>query len=436
MNRALAEAIVRVLSVRGPAENRLEALRRFDITDWHRTLSWLDDSALALYLLEAVGHAGRDDALPVAIHARLTDNLQANRERVAAMKPEFQRLNRHLDAAGVEYAVLKGFALIPSYCPDAALRSQYDYDYLVSAATLDRAQSALEELGYLRKVQSPGHEPEGVSLLAARGANPAWHGDSYTQALTRGIELHTKLWEYSADGVDVGAPPDALARKHSATWAGLQFPTLCNPDALLFQILHAFHHLLDHWCRLSCFLEIARFLNHRRFDNGFWEQFRERVHRLRHVPEITGLVFAMSRLLFDAPVPEDVGRWAPAPPVLALWVEHYGFTWALAPFPGSKLSLFVHREFVDDARTWRAIRRARLFPWHRPAQVVESLKQEDATRVANWKARAEQWRFVAGRARFHLGALLEFGRHVASWKSMVRQEARSSAVQSGFSSGP
>jgi hypothetical protein len=427
MNRALAQGIVRALGVTGVPRDRLRAVQGFNAADWQRTLAWLDDSALGLYLLDAVeraGAGGPGGTLPAAIRTRLAQNLESNRLRLAAMKGEFRALNWHLDAAGAEYAVLKGFALVPDYCPDAALRSQYDYDYLVSPRTAASAEAALENLGYCRKVQSPGHEPEGVSLMAPRPLGPpAADGGFYSASLARGVELHTKLWEYDADGVRVETPPDVLERRQPAAWEGLSFPALDGTDALLFQVLHAFHHLLDHWCRLSCFLEIARFLDRRHADSDFWERFRARVQPLGYAPEVTGLVLAMAGSLFDAPLPREVSRWAAPPPAVSLWVQHYGLDWALAPFPGSKLSLFVHAAFVEDAHTWRRIRRARLFPWHRPAQVVGA-GDPAVSPVAAWKSRAEQWRFVLGRARFHFGALCEYGRHLRRWNRMVRAGGR------------
>jgi hypothetical protein len=421
MNRALARAIVRTLAVSKQAEDRLRALQSFSAADWRKTLYWLDDSALALYVFDAVERAGAGEVLPSAVHARLGRNLEDNRRRMAAMKEEFQLLNRHLDLAGAEYAVLKGFALGPDYCPDATLRSQYDYDYLVSPATMARAQSAIEALGFFRKVQSPGHEPEGVSLLAPPTATIGPDAGLYSASLARGVELHTKLWEYSAAGVDIEAPPDALDCRHPASRDDLNFPVLADVDALLFQVLHAFHHLLDHWCRLSCFLEIARFLEGRHCDAVFWESLRERVQRLRHVPEVTGLVFRMASILFDAPVPSEVSLWAKPSATASLWARHYGFDWALAAFPGSKLSLFVHRAFVDDADVWRAIRRRRLFPWHRPARVVETGDLESSTTGGVWEGRREHWEFVLGRARFHLRGVLDYAWHLPSWRRLTGQ---------------
>lgn len=448
MNRKLAQGIVRTLGVSGPAEERLGALTGFGKADWQGTLPWLDDSALGLYLLARVAGAGQAPILPVAIRARLERNLEANRQRLEAMKVEFSSLNRHLEASGVEYAVLKGFALVPEYCPDAALRSQYDYDYLVRPENLPAAQAALGTLGYSRKTQSPGREPEGVSLLAAQPLTLPERGtDYYSSALPRRVELHTRLWEYDADGVRVDVPKDVLDPGRVRLWEGLHFPVLADVDALWFQSLHAFHHVLDYWCRLAGFLEIAHFLVHRQTDRRFWQHFQARVAGNKHLSEVVGLVFAMTAALFEAPIPREVSDWTASVPALSLWVQHYATDWALTPFPGSKLSLFVHREFVADARVWRTVRWHRLFPLHRPAQVAESpdlVAAESANPATSgpprngvplptrkWTARLNQWRYLAGRVKFHFGALLSYGWHLPGWKRLSRGASKSVVAGDG-----
>lgn len=152
----------------------------------------------------------------------------------------------------------------------------------------------------------------------------------------------------------------------------MRFPALADDDALLFQVLHAFHHMLDHWCRPSCFLEIAYCVARQHASASFWDRFRSRVEDRRYLPEIAGLVFSMATMLFGAPVPDEVARWSAQRSVLSLWVREYGERWAIALFPGSKLSLFMHREFVGDPVVWRSVRRSRLLPLHRAAQVAEA----------------------------------------------------------------
>ena len=55
-------------------------------------------------------------------------NLAANRERIRRIKAAFWRVQETLDAAGIEFVVLKGFANWERYWADPELRLQYDLD--------------------------------------------------------------------------------------------------------------------------------------------------------------------------------------------------------------------------------------------------------------------------------------------------------------------
>ena len=419
MNRPLAQCIVEALCVSGSSEDCLARLGSFGLGDWQRTLPWLDDSGLALYLLERISHSEFHNAFPVRIEARLRRNLASNQQRVAEMKREFASLNLGLEAAGVEYAVLKGFALAPDYCPDAALRTQYDYDYLVHPKSVKIAQQTLRAAGYSQKIKSPGFQPAGESLFANQPLSlPLPDHDFYSVNIPRAVELHVSLWQTERDMIGLEAPEDALDRKRTGSWDSLRFPVLAEDDGLIFQSLHAFQHLLSYWCRPSWFLEIAHFMAKRRSDEAFWEQFRSRVNNRRCLPEIVALVFSMAETLFGAPVPAQVRTWLAAnlPSALSLWVRRYGRKCALAGFPGSKLTLFVHREFIHDPAIWKKVQRGRLLPFHRPAHVTEP---GNPSLTSHWKASWDQWRFVLRRFQFHLGALLSYGWELPRWKRIL-----------------
>jgi hypothetical protein len=314
-----------------------------------------------------------------------------------------------LEEAGVKYAVLKGFALIPDFCSDAALRVQYDYDYLVHPESVSTAQSILHAAAYSQKAKSPGFQPTGETLFAAEPLSlPAPDEDFYSPDIPRDVEVHLDLWQTGRDMINLEVPQNVLDRTRMANCEGLSFPALAEDDALLFQVLHTFQHILAYWCRLSCFLEIAYFIKRRQSDAGFWELFRSRISSHRRLPEIAALVFAMAETLFGAPVPADVRNWLTPylPRALSFWVHRYGRNWAFARFPGSKLSILVHREFIDDPAVWRTVAWARLFPFHRPAHVAEPCNPSLESR---WKAKWQQGCFVLRRLQFHLHALLSLG---------------------------
>lgn len=416
MNRDLALVIVRSLAVGGPAESSLDALKAFNDRDWRGTFAWLDDSGLALELLALVERTSRNAVLPRWVADDLRIRLANNRSRFYHMKREFDSLNRAIELAGVEFLVLKGFSLVPEYVPDAELRSQYDYDYLVAPRSFETAQRVLEAASLHRKI--PDGNEQGTALFAGEALDCSATGEEwYGAQIPRRVELHVKLWEHGRDAVNVQSPHDVLERKRFATWEGLRFPVLADEDALVFQCLHAFHHILDYWCRPSCFLEIARFLNGRSSDDGFWEILRSRTYGVRHVREIAAFVFALASGLFGAPIPRGfaLDGSTPCSRALALWVHRYGLDWCLARFPGSKLSLFVHRELVEEP-AWSEVLRGRLLPVRRPALVAEAA---EPNLKSNLRARWQQWRFGVARAWHHAAGLASYFWNVRGWHRLL-----------------
>ena len=414
MNGVLIHAIVESLRVSGPGEESLARFGAFTERDWKETLPWLDESGLGLYLLNRLSETDKLPALPTSIQARLQEDLEANCRRVAAMREEFRSLLRALTAGGVDFLVLKGFALVPDFCPDATLRTQYDYDFLVHPNSESAAHLALQAQGYSRKDQNPGFQKDTESLYTAEPLSAAQDDSGfYSINIPRAVELHGSLWESNREMISLDMPTSALDCKRPSNWRGLRFPVLAEHDALILQSSHAFQHILNYWCRPSCFLEIAHFLEKRRFDAAFWEQLRLRVEAHKHLPQVMGLVFSMAELLFKAPLPPEAADWTTAtlPHMLSSWVERHGRGWALTRFPGSKLSLLVHREFIDDPKAWKQVERTRLFPFHRPARIAEAGEQGLGAR---WRARCEQSRFVGSRAIFHLRGLLEYTSAVVS----------------------
>lgn len=429
MNRALALCVIKSLSVsRDPLEN-LAHLGKFSEHDWDHTYSWLDDGGLALHLLDRLKRAGSEDLLPAAVRAKLRRRLASNRQRLCEMRQEFARLNSYLDEVRIDYAVLKGFSLVPDYCPDAVLRSQYDYDYLVHPRSLAKAQRVLRAEGF-SSIRQSLYEPAGVTRFVSQPSGlPFSHQDHYSREIPRAVELHLSLWEPNREMIAIEAPLGALDRKRLITWEGLRFPVLADEDVLVFQSLHAFHHLLDYWCRLSCFLEIAYCVARRRSDPSFWNRFLSRLSGCTVLPDAVSLVFSMARMLFEAPVPPGVpqGTSAQRSRNLDLWIQRHGKDWALASYPGSKLSLFVHREFVDDSRSWRTVKWGRLLPFHRPARVSSA---RDATVRSACQAAWSQCHFALARVAFHTRAALGYAWHAHAWNRTLyrlQQENRSYA---------
>jgi len=387
MSGIFARRIADALSVSGSPDVLVRNLSVFGQDDWKRAQDWLDQSGLALGFWDRVKRLGAEEAVPREIRARLERIFAEHRLRVAGMAEEFDSINRSFERAGIEYAVLKGFALTPEYAPDARLRTAYDYDYLLSPDSLEQAAQPLSMEGYVHRREDENH-----SLRYTRSAiTPRLSPQSealYSPALERAVELHTRLWDPELLMIPLPLPNDFLARRRLRHWQGLSFYSLAEEDELTFQVLHAFRHILTNWCRLSVFLEIARFLAGRASDSAFWGRFWERIRNAPPLPEMTGVVFSLAARLFGATLSAviDTQIMQTLPHPLRLWVDRYGYDSALANLTENKYALFLHREFVPDEAAWQAMRRKRLLPLQRPNRAARASSSKLSARLAaGWK---------------------------------------------------
>jgi hypothetical protein len=403
VNRVLAREIAGCLRVSGSPTEHLKNLASFSLSDWERAEEWLDHSGVALWFWDRLTKLGARDAVPPETAARMERILREHSIRVTCMAEEFDSINRSLANAGVQYAVLKGFALIPDYAPEARLRTAYDFDYLLPPDSMVRADQPLRSEGYIHR-----HEDEGHSLRYTRSAGtprPFPRDYLYSAALARAVELHTRLWDLEPLMIPLPLPEDFLARKRLRKWQGLSFYSLAEDDELMFQVLHAFRHVLRNWCRLCTFYEIALFLARRSSDSAFWQSFWQRIRNIPLLPEMAGVVFSLAARLFGAQAPSliDVEILRPMRYPLLLWVRRYGCDSALANLADNKYALFLHHEFVPDEATWAGVLRWRLLPIQRPNRAARASSPKVTARLAaGWS----QATYVARRLSHHsLGAL-------------------------------
>ncbi len=440
MNRALARKIVACLRVSDPAEPRGDWLTGFPRREWQRTLEWLDHSGLALLFWNRAKALGAESAIPYEVGAQLDRSLAHHRLRVGAMLKEFDSINRCLEAAGLRYAALKGFALIPAYCPDIFLRTTYDYDYLLPQESMGRAEQVLQSIGYRRKPERDEHSA--VYFHENRPlCTPLSRDDLYSAGFPRTVELHDGLWAPDELKIPLELPEAPLAFRRlrhihrlqvdsgvrSELEPAVSFYSLCEEDELVFQILHAFRHILSNWCRLCSFLEIAYFVKDRSQDAAFWERFCERTRGCGAMRDMAGVVFALAERLFGAETPSAVAADTiqGLRTSLVLWVQAYGSDSALANFSDNKFSLFLHREFIKDEALWREVRRSRLFPLQRPSRAAEPSSPRLSSRLlAAWK----QGIYTGRRLRHHLVAAARYGIESRRWERARARGARSAAL--------
>lgn len=428
VRRMLAHAVVDSLRFSGDTAEHLRELKNFHHREWEHTLPWLHDAGLALYFLQKLRQADATDSVPPPVLLRLEHNLTANKARVAFMSQQFNSLNQKFDAIGVKYAAVKGFALVPEFCPDASLRHQSDCDYLVDDESLSTATHIVEEAGYFLKK----HTPRESVFVMPSARIPAYRDQQYDADTAHAIELLRYMWDRNLYDARVAEPRFSLENSRINHCQGVPFRTLSVEDAFLIQVTHAFNHILTCWIRMSWLCEIAYFLNQRAFDPLFWGRIEDRLGDKPVQREITVVVTALAAQFFGAPLPPAV--WSRAQelrPAVRIWIENYARKWAfgknqpheLGLFPTAKLVLFLHREYAFDTATRRRLTRAQLLPLK---QLAKRLRRTAASLTgAPATVQESPWQLskkILLRISFHATSGLRYLSEIPRWWWLNRVE--------------
>jgi hypothetical protein len=429
VKRTLPEVIVDFLSFSRATRTVGERLVGFSQRAWERALPWLDDAGLALYFLQKVNAADCRDTLPESALQRLETNLSANHRRVAYMEQQFVSLNQKFNAAGVKYAAVKGLTLVPEFCPDASLRHQSDFDYLVEEPSLRLARRVLEGTGYSLH-QRKG--PELIFLMSSVGIRVGG-SEQYEAQAPHTVELHRAMWDSEFHGLSLREP---RFLKHTAAreFRGVPLYTLHEEDAFLLQAVHAFHHILTGWIKMSWLYEIGYFLNQRESDVLLWARLARNLRDDLLSGEVIALVTCLSAQFFQAPIPFPIESWVKElRPAVRVWIENYAQLWAFGKnrvdefslFPTGKLVLFLHEQYVADDRNRRNLILRRLVPVKRLARVARVIKARPSV-VLESKFRTQER--VVRRILFNLAAGMRYLWEIPRWRRLNGVSAKPAAL--------
>ena len=426
MNRRLAGTIIRYLSFSEEIGDSRDSLSDFSWRQWEGTFRWLDNANLALYLLRKLRGTHDDQKLPSAVLSRLEQNYSKNRLRVDEMASAFAEINESFRRFGVNYAVVKGFSLIPGFCPDAYSRQQSDLDYLIDERSLPAAQQALRDLGFFLKKCTPA--AEWVFWKA-----PISHSfDSSEQYEGNGryvVELLLTIWRRDAHDIDIAGTEFSPSRTVDHEWRRIQFRSLHDEEAFLLQVLHTFQHLLSGDVRMSWFYEIAYCLNRRANDTSFWQRVERRTEADARLTHLVAIIGGLADVFFQAPIPATIRTWkATLPPSVTVWLKNYSWrvvfekipAYELGIFPNSKLPLLLHRQFLPDVKRRRDLTRRRLLPWSRIESKVRPAGDQSN---ASLDSQPRRQLSVLHRAVFHAGAGLRYLCEIPRWLWLNRSKA-------------
>ncbi|MGB7642870.1 MAG: nucleotidyltransferase family protein [Terriglobales bacterium] len=429
MKRLPAEDIVAFLSFSSDSRDRLTAVKDLSPREWTRVLQWLDGSGLAFYFLRNLEETNATDAVPSWVLSYLTRNFTDNRERVEAMSRRFAFLNRRFSEAGVQYAVIKGFSLVPEFCPDATLRHQGDLDYLVEGEFPADARCVLGEAGYIAKESRSSTE----EIYVAPGGEPSLSARQYSPRAPHAVELHLDIWDSGMHGVPSISNLFSARRAEMQHWNGLTFPALAVEDAFLLQVVHAWHHLFTLWMRMSCLFEIAYFLNRRAGDTELWSRIEECAGDNVVLQEFVVIVSELAARLFASPLPSLVERWGDRiRPAVRTWIEHYARYWAFCElpvyqfrlFPRSKLALFLRQQYRGGSSAPVSSEQNHAPPASRLARIASSIRKEPSLALNSgwWKRQ-----LLVRRGVFHALAGVRYLCEIPRWLWLNQARARAGA---------
>jgi hypothetical protein len=398
-----------------PDVSDLQVLRFARSPQLRGLLRWLDQSGLALYLLNHLQQHGVVRHIPVEFREALERRLKANRERTVEMLQEFGRIVESFQANGVRFCALKGFTLIPEFCPTPHLRHQTDFDFLVAPESVEPAGRALAYFGYARQESQQTDE---VTFATPLDHLPSSSDDIYAVPRHREIDFLTTMRQV-AHGVSINAPSDYLDRIQSQNLEGISFPTLLTEDMFCVQVMHTFKHLLGSWVRLSWLLEISSFIDRHGNDTNLWQAIIGRMGRDLNARNAAGLILCLANRVFPCSIPPLVADWClrPLSPRIQTWVAQFGMKVALSDLEGAKVTLFVHREFVDDPDSWNSYVRSRIFPVGRRSSIG---KVTTTGHRARMKVRASQWLHVMRRSVFHARQFVSLPVDALRWRYALR----------------
>lgn len=420
MKRTLPEVVVDFLSFSGTTSNCLDELGRFHRRQWEHTFTWLHDAGVALYLLQKLKDTNATEILPKPTLCRLEENLIANRQRVAYMARQFDSLNHEFNRAGVRYAVVKGFSLVPLFCPDASLRHQSDFDYLIDNQSVPAAQRVLKDAGYCGKKYTTN---EYVFLMPSAQIPPP-ASEQYDAHAPHAVELRLAFWDSDSHGVPMTEPQFSLDNMRTQCWQGLTFRALPEEDAFLLQVIHALNHIFGGWVRMSWLYEIGNFLNQRSTDTLLWERIERRVGPDRRLREMMAVITELTAHLFRAPLPPTCRGWAgELRPAVRIWLQNYGRPWVFAKnridqfalFSATKLVLFLHQQYLPDPNVRRQVVRTRLLP---SRHLVRRTRLLTTHSPAHSPAHRPQLKPILVRVPFHVTAGLRYLWEIPRWKRL------------------
>ena len=369
--------------------------------EWKKALAFADRAQLTLPL----GLTSREH-LPEWVRCRIDENLSQNAERWRRTKTAFEEIASAFEAAGLEFAVLKGFSHCPRFIDHPTRRWQSDMDLLFRQEDVFRARDAALGLGYEPASGFERHPIDHLPVMI-RKTGWQWRGDYFDVEMPLSLELHFRLWDEETECFGPEGLDQFWTRRQIRELDGLQFTALQPVDALANSALHLLRHLLRGDLRASHVYELASFLHRNSEDACLWDEWVE--WHPESLKRLEAISFAASQRWFDCRMPvaalQQIER---LPRDVARWLAMYSGSPLSRIFHPNKDELWLHWSLLDSPAGRVAVLRRRLLPRQLPPRV-----NQDSAR---------QYRsYVLSRWRYHLGALPSLAWSASRWFLAVPQ---------------
>lgn len=295
-------------------------LRRLNDEDWRQLLPMSDRARLTLPLAQQ-SHSG----LPCWVHDRLSSNLADTARNWECVKTAYREAAATLDAEGVEYLVLKGFAQAPDFVPRPELRRQSDIDFYVPPEQISSAVVCLQEIGYAphhaeEVYQHADHVP---TLL--RFGTWKWRGNWYDPDTPPAIEVHFCLWNEAVTSISLPEVDEFWKRRKVRACESLIFPALHPVDHLAYFATHILRDIFNEESRANQVRELGTFLDRRARDDAFWDDWTA-MHSPRS-RSMQATAFSLAVAWFSCNVSETVkAEIESLPAKVGAWIKRCGCT--------------------------------------------------------------------------------------------------------------
>ena len=167
--------------------------------------------------------------MPAWVANRFQQNLLSNNERWQRLKVFYGEISQALEAAGLDFVVLKGFSHVPYFVASGCLRTQYDVDLLLPRELVRAAMDVARSLGYQPIEGGDQHPIDHLPTLVLKTGSE-WRGNYFDPELPPALELHFRLWDPSTEGFAVPAVEEFWDRRERRIVDDLEFPSLAAID--------------------------------------------------------------------------------------------------------------------------------------------------------------------------------------------------------------